>query len=178
MVHYRRNFIPGGTFFFTVTLHDRRSTALIDHIALLRTAFRTTHSERPFVTDAIVILPDHLHAILTLPPGDSDFSDRWRRIKGSFTRSVVATGAPISRNNRGEYSLWQKRFWEHTIRDERDFERCADYVHFNPVKHRLATSPSDWAFSSLHRYVRAGILSPDWGGDGSADTSNFGERKD
>jgi len=160
MVHYRRNFVPGGTYFFTVTLDDRSSSALIDHIALLRTAFRKTRSERPFFTDAIVILPDHLHAILTLPPG------------------VVATGAPISRDHRGEYSLWQKRFWEHTIRDERDFERCADYVHFNPVKHQLATSPSAWPFSSLHRYVRAGILAPDWGGDGCVDTTNFGERRD
>jgi putative transposase len=113
-----------------------------------------------------------------LPPGDSDFSDRWRRIKGSFTRSVLATGAQVSRDHRGEYSLWQKRFWERTIRDERDFERCADYVHFNPVKHRLATSPSDWPFSSLHRYVRAGILPPDWGGGGGTDTDNFGERRD
>lgn len=86
--------------------------------------------------------------------------------------------APIARNYRGEYSLWQKRFWEHTIRDERDFERCADYIHFNPVKHPLLTSPSDWRFSSLHRYGREGILPPDLGGDGRADTANFGERKD
>jgi putative transposase len=107
MVHYRRNFVPGGTFFFTVTLDDRSSSALIDHAALLRAAFRKTRSERPFVTDAIVILPDHLHAILTLPPGDPDFSDRWRRIKGSFRRSVRATGAQVSRDHRGEYSLWQ-----------------------------------------------------------------------
>jgi putative transposase len=176
MVHYRRNFLPGGTFFFTVTLNDRKSSALVDHVALLRSAFRKTQSERPFVTDAIVILPDHLHAILTLPPGDADFSDRWRRIKGGFTRSVTATGAPISRDHRGEYSLWQKRFWEHTIRDEGDFERCADDVHFNPVKHRLVTSPFDWPFSSLHRYVR--VLAPDWGGDGRSDMANFGERKD
>jgi putative transposase len=84
----------------------------------------------------------------------------------------------ISRDRRGEYSLWQKRFWELTIRDERDFERCADYVHFNPGKHQLVKSPSDWPFSSLHSYVRAGILPPDWGGGGSTDTNNFGERKD
>ena len=178
MVHYRRNFLPGGTFFFTITLDDRKSSTLIDHVELLRAAFRETQGERPFVIDAIVILPDHLHAILTLPAGDSDFSDRWRRIKGSFTRSVLATGAQISRDHRGEYSLWQRRFWEHTIRDDSDFERCANYVHFNPVKHRLVTSPSDWPFSSLHRYIRAGILPSDWGGDGSADTGNFGERRD
>jgi putative transposase len=135
MVQYRRNYVPGGTFFFTVTLDDRRSSVLVDHVALLRAAFRKTRGERPFAIDAIVILPDHLHAIMTLPPGDSDFSDRWRRIKGAFTRGVVATGVAVSRDHRSEYNLWQKRFWEHTIRDDGDFERCADYIHFNPVKH-------------------------------------------
>jgi putative transposase len=118
MVRYRRNFVPGGAFFFTVTLDDRRSSALVDHVALLRAAFRKTRTERPFVVDAIVVLPDHLHAIMTLPPDDSDFSDRWRRIKGTFTRSIVAAGVPISRDHRGEYALWQKRFWEHTIRND------------------------------------------------------------
>jgi putative transposase len=177
MVRYRRNFVPGGMFFFTVTLGDRRSSVLVDHIECLRDAFRKTRSERPFATEAIVILPEHLHAILTLPPGDADFSDRWRRIKGDFTRNVSAAGVPISRDHRGEYSLWQKRLWEHTIRDERDFERCADYIHFNPVKHRLVTSPSDWPFSSLHRYARAGILPRDWAGNGQADATNFGERE-
>src|SRR3984893_9425811 len=137
MVRYRRNFVPGGTFFFTLTLDDRRSSVLVDHVALLRAAFRKTRGAQPFALDAVVGLPDHLHAIMTLPPGDSDFSGRWRRIKGAFTRSVVASGVPVSRDHRGEYALWQKRFWEHTIRDEHDFERCTDYVHFNPVKHRL-----------------------------------------
>ena len=176
MVHYRRNLIPGGTFFFTVTLNDRKSSALIDHVALLRSAFRTTQSERSFVIDAIVILPDHLHAILTLPPSDSDFSDRWRRIKGNFTRSVVATGTPIFVRSSERILSLAKAFL--AIRDERDFERCADYIHFNPVKHRLVTSPSDWPSSSLHRYVRAGVLPPDWGGDRRVDTANFGERKE
>jgi len=178
MVRYRRNFVPGGMFFFTVTLDDWRSSVLVDHIERLCAAFRKTRSERLFAIEAIVILPDHLHAILTLPPGDSDFSDRWRRIKGHFTRSAVAAGVAVSRNHRGEYSLWQKRFWEHTIRDDQDFERCADYVHFNPVKHRLVSSPSDWPFSSLHRYARAGILARDWGGSGQAEAANFGERED
>ena len=177
MVRYRRNFVPGGTFFFTLTLHDRRSSALVDHVALLRAAFRNTRSERPFAIDAIVILPDHLHTILTLPPDDPDFSNRLRRIKGRFTRSVVAEGVAVSSDHRGEYSLWQKRFWEHTIRDDRDFERCVDYIHYNPVKHRLTSTPSEWPFSSLHRYVRAGILVQDWGGNGDADDGNFGERK-
>ena len=178
MVRYRRNFVPGGMFFFTVTLNDRRSSALVDHVALLRAAFRITRGKRPFAIDAIVILPDHLHAIMTLPPGDPDFSGRWRRIKSVFTRSVVAAGVPVSRNNRGEYSLWQRRFWEHTVRDDGDFERCADYIHFNPVKHRLVTSPGAWPFSSLHRYVRAGLLPCDWGGGGRVDDANFGERGD
>jgi putative transposase len=178
MVRYRRNFVPGGTFFFTLTLDDRRSSALVDHVALLRAAFRTTRSERPFSIDAIVILPDHLHTILTLPPNDPDFSNRLRRIKGRFTRSVVAAGVPISSDHRGEYSLWQKRFWEHTIRNDRDFERCVDYIHYNPVKHRLVSAPSEWSFSSLHRYVRAGMLANDWGGNGYADDRNFGERGD
>ena len=178
MVLYRRNFLPGGTFFFTVTLDDRRSSALVDHVALLRAAFRKTRGEQPFSIDAIAVLPDHLHAIMTLPPGDSDFSGRWRRIKGAFTRSVVASGVPVSRDHRGEYALWQMRFWEHTIRDEHDFERCTDYVHFNPVKHRLVLSPAAWPFSSVHRYVRAGVLARDWGGVGLADNANFGERGD
>jgi putative transposase len=149
---------------------------LVDHVALLRDAFRKTRGERPFVIDAIVILPDHLHVVMTLPPGDSDFSGRWRRIKGRFTRNVVAAGMPVSRDDRGEYALWQRRFWEHTVRDNADFERCADYIHFNPVKHRLVTSPGAWPFSSLHRYVRVCALPGDWGGDGCANDANFGER--
>jgi putative transposase len=178
MVRYRRNFLPGGTFFFTVAVEDRRSSVLIDHVASLRAAFRTTRDKKPFVIDAIVILPDHLHTIMTLPDGDSDFPDRWRQIKSNFTRSVAATGLPISQNHRGEYALWQKRYWEHTIRDEADFERCADYIHFNPVKHGLVASPADWPHSSLHRYVRDGILPHDWGGEGSMKDGNFGERGD
>jgi putative transposase len=111
-----------------------------------------------------------------LPSGDSDFSGRWKAIKAAFTRSIITTGATIPRDDRGEYLLWQRRFWEHTIRDDQDFERCANYVHFNPVKHRLASTPVEWPFSSLHRYVRAGILPRDWGGDYRADNTGFGER--
>lgn len=177
MVRYRRNFVPGGTFFFTLTLADRRSSLLVDRVGLLRSAFRSVWERRPFAVDAIVILPDHLHAILTMPPGDSDFSGRWKAIKARFTRSIVASGAEISCDHRGEYLLWQRRFWEHTIRDADDFERCTNYIHFNPVKHRLVSTPGEWLFSSLHRYVRAGILPRDWGGgDDPPDMSSFGER--
>jgi putative transposase len=179
MVRYRRNFVPGGTFFFTVTLDDRRSSALVDHVGLLRAAFRKMRREQPFLVDAIVVLPDHLHAVMTLPPGDSDFSGRWRRIRGLFTRSIMAAGVPVSRDYRGEYALWQKRFWEHTIRDDHDFERCADYIHFNPVKHGLVSSPAAWPFSSLYRYIRAGVLAQDWGGNSAVnDNAGFGERAD
>ena len=178
MVRYRRNFVPGGTFFFTVTLADRRSSMLVDHVGLLRAAFRSTRDRKSFAVDAIVVLPDHLHAILTLPPGDSDFSGRWKAIKAKFTHSVIAIGATVPRDHRGEYLLWQRRFWEHTIRDDHDFERCANYIHFNPVKHRLVSTPSEWPFSSLHRYVRAGILPRDWGGEDPRDAASFGERSE
>ncbi|WP_314950409.1 REP-associated tyrosine transposase [Bradyrhizobium cosmicum] len=175
MVRYRRNFVPGGSYFFTATLNDRRSSALVDHIDKLRAAFRATRAERPFTVDAIVILPDHLHVIMTLPEGDADFPGRWRRIKSLFTHRLAASGASISRNRRGEFALWQRRFWEHTIRGETDFERCADYIHYNPVKHGLVASPVDWPYSSLHRYVRVDILPADWGGVGEIN-GNFGER--
>ena len=177
MVRYRRNFVPGGSYFFTVTLNDRKSFALVDHVEYLRNAFRITRTERPFAFDAIVILPDHLHVIMTLPDNDADFPGRWKRIKSIFTHRLAASGSPISRNHRGEFALWQRRFWEHTVRDETDFERCADYIHFNPVKHGLVASPIDWRYSSLHRYVRAGLLPGDWGGAGEIN-GNFGERGD
>ena len=139
MVRYRRNFVPGGSYFFTVTLADRRSSALVDHVAALRAAFRAGRRERPFAIDAIAILPDHLHAILTLPPGDADFSGRWRRVKGHFSSHMIASNAAVKRHPNGKFALWQRRFWEHTIRDEDDFARHVDYIHFNPVKHGLVS---------------------------------------
>jgi putative transposase len=174
VVGYRRNFIPGGTFFFTVTLADRRSTLLTTSVAQLRTAFRTVRSERPFDIDAIVILPDHLHAVWTLPDGDADFPLRWRRIKTVFTRAVIASGATFKPRDGGGRILWQRRFWEHTIRDAGDFSRHVDYVHYNPVKHGYVANPLDWPHSSLHRFVRNGILPPDWG-KVAGDDDGFGE---
>src|SRR2546423_14996399 len=163
MVYYRRSLVPGGTFFFTVPIADRRSSILIENVSLLRHAFRTTRRERSFTIDAIVILPDHLHAVMTLPEGDADFSGRWRRIKGLFTRRIIAAGSAIQRDRRGEYALWQKRFWEHAIRGETGLVRRIDYIHYNPVKHGLATRVSVWPYSSFHRYVWQGWLAPDWG---------------
>lgn len=176
MVRYRRNFVPGGTYFFTVTLADRRSTALVDHVTALRAAFRSAVHERPFSIDAIVILPDHLHAILTLPETDIDFSGRWRRIKGHFSRHLISSGKPASRTPDGRLAIWQPRFWEHTIRDDHDYERHVDYIHFNPIKHGLVTRVGDWPHSSFHRYVRDGLLPHDWAGLVRASRGNFGER--
>jgi len=177
MVRYRRNYVAGGTYFFTVTLDDRASSALVDHIGALRMAFRSARQERPFEIDAIVVLPDHLHAIWTLPDGDSDFPSRWKRIKSHFTRELLSTGMPLPRHGNGESALWQRRFWEHTIRDDRDFERHVDYIHFNPVKHGLVARVCDWPHSSFHRYVRQGLLPNDWAGDVDEATMNFGERR-
>jgi len=178
MVAYPRNFVPGGTYFFTVVLENRRSSLLVDKIASLRLAFRVARAERPFKLDLIVILPDHLHAVMTLPDGDSDFSGRWRRIKTVFSRQVVAEAVPVSQNRRGEYALWQRRFWEHTVRDDTDFARHIDYIHYNPVKHGLIARVTDWLHSSFHRYVRNGLLPPDWGGTSVVADGAFGERLD
>lgn len=177
MVHYRRNRLAGGKFFFTVTLMDRRSTALIDHVADLRTAFRLARRERPFCLDAIVVLPDHLHAVFTLPPGDSDFSGRWRRIKGHFSSALIQKDVPLGRHPNGDLALWQRRFWEHTIRDDDDFARHVDYIHFSPVKHGRVRRVGEWRHSSFHRYVSGGILPSDWAGDTADLKSDFGEPK-
>jgi putative transposase len=162
MVLYRRNRVAGGTYFFTVTLRDRSSDVLVRHVGLLRNTFRTVRAERPFTIDAIVILPDHLHAVLTLPDGDADYSGRWRAIKSNFTHELRLAGMLLTPDKRGEYRLWQRRFWEHTIRDDTDFQRHVDYIHWNPVKHGLTEHVADWPHSSFHKYVRQGLLPLGW----------------
>jgi REP-associated tyrosine transposase len=176
MVLYRRNFVPGGTYFFTVTLSDRRSNLLVENVDALRDAFRTARDERPFEIEAIVVLPDHLHAIMKLPADDANFAGRWRRIKGHFSTGLLYAGVQLRRDSNGELALWQRRYWEHTIRDEDDFARHVDYVHFNPVKHGYVQRVSDWPHSSFHRYVRAGFLPGDWAGDAGESAGAFGER--
>jgi len=177
MVRYRRNYVPGGTYFFTVTLADRRSTMLVDRVDALRGAFRAAKAAAPFGIDAIVVLPDHLHAVLCLPEGDADYPNRWRRIKGYFTSAVIAGGLAHVPDAKGEYRIWQRRYWEHTIRDEDDLARHVDYIHINPVKHGLVACVADWPYSSFHRYVRDGHLSKDWGGSVTVDAEGFGERE-
>jgi putative transposase len=150
MTNYRRHFVSGGSYFFTVNLAERRLRLLTEHIDTLRAAFRYARIRHPFGIDAIIVLPDHLHAIWTLPDGDSDFSLRWRLIKASFSRGLPSEEAVSpSRSSKGERGIWQRRYWELRLRDEDDFRGHADYIHFNPVKHghvvRLGLYPEDWA---------------------------------
>ncbi|MBL8311351.1 MAG: transposase [Burkholderiales bacterium] len=162
MVAYRRNFVAGGTYFFTVTLRDRRSRLLVERIDDLRAAYDRVRGERPFTTDAIVVLPDHLHCVWTLPPDDADYSGRWKAIKARFTSACRRAGVVLDRDDAGACDLWQRRYWEHTIRDARDFENHVNYIHYNPVKHGHAKVPSGWSHSSFHRFVHDGLLPPDW----------------
>ncbi|MGE5271624.1 MAG: REP-associated tyrosine transposase [Thiohalocapsa sp.] len=175
MTSYRRNIVPGATYFFTVNLADRRSRLLVDEIDALRAAFRTTRARHAFTLDAITVLPDHLHAIWTLPPGDSDFATRWNSIKGTFSRRLPRVEpVSISRKSRRERGIWQRRYWEHTIRDDDDFARHADYIHFNPVKHGYVEHVADWPCSSFHRFVQLGLYPMDWAA--STHDGKFAER--
>ena len=164
MTNYRRARVPGGTYFFTVNLADRRSRLLVDRIDDLRAALRHVRSRHPFAIDAMVVLPDHLHAVWTLPPGDADHSLRWRLLKSGFSRRVPHDERRgVSRVGKGERGVWQRRYWEHLIRDEDDLQRHVDYVHFNPVKHGHAGRVADWPYSTFHRELAAGRLPRDWG---------------
>lgn len=176
MVLYRRSRIANAPYFLTMTLRDRRSSLLVDHIALLREAFRDVRQRQPFETLAIVVLPEHLHWLCALPENDADFSTRVRLIKRGFTVRLLAAGLALRRDARGEYRLWQRRFWEHTIRDDEDLRRHVDYIHYNPVKHGLVVAVRDWPHSSFHRFVRRGLLNADWGGAAvTAPEGGFGE---
>jgi len=177
MPNYRRAFVPGGCWFFTINLLDRRSSLLTDRIDALRDATARTRQRFPFHIDAFVVLPDHLHAVWTLPEGDTDFSVRWRWIKIRFARSIPKQEwlSPV-RRARGERGIWQRRFWEHLIRDERDYARHVEYCYINPLKHALVTRVRDWPHSSFHRDVRAGIFPDDWAGEIDP-PGEFGERR-
>lgn len=176
MPNYRRAFVPGGCWFFTVNLLDRRQTLLVDHIAILREAVAATRQNYNFTIHAFVILPDHLRAIWSLPSGDHDFSTRWRLIKTRFAKALPKeerlTATRAARNERG---IWQRRFWEHLIRDDADYSRHVEYCYINPLKHRLVSSVSDWPYSSFHRDVRDGLFPPDWAGVTDV-VGEFGER--
>ena len=176
MPDYRRNRVPGGTFFFTVNLLDRRSDLLVRRMEALRQAVRQVRHRAPFRIEAWVVLPDHMHWLWTLPGGDDDFSGRWRAIKTAFSKALPAREPrTTAMTARGERGIWQRRYWEHTIRDDRDFAAHFDYIHFSPVKHRLAEHPHDWPHSSFHRCVAKGLYPAGWAA-GDAEPQQAGER--
>ncbi len=166
MVNYRRYKFLGATCFFTVVLKDRQATTLTDHIDLFRKVVKRAQVIYQFEIKAMVVLPDHFHAIWELHDDSDDYSKILRFIKKIFTAEVVKTHKELTRNYRGEYNLWQRRFWDHVIRDERDYENHVNYIHYNPVKHGLVERVLDWPYSTFHRYVKQGILPRNWCADG------------
>jgi putative transposase len=164
MPNYRRYRVLGGTYFFTVNLLERRQDTLVRHIDSLRAAVRKTRHERPFHIDAWVVLPDHMHCIWTLPPDDDDFSNRWKAIKIRFVQALPRTERRSKvRVAKGERAIWQRWFWEHTIRDERDYEKHVDYIHLNPLKHGYVKRVIDWPHSTFSPLCCGGGLLPaDW----------------
>ncbi len=166
-MRYRRVKVNGGTYFFTVVTYQRSGILCeMENVQLLRNSFKTVMEKHPFTIDAMVVLPDHLHCIWTLPPDDSDYSKRWRLIKASFSRQcnekykqrIISE----SRKNKKELAVWQRRFWEHLIRDDKDLKQHVEYIHYNPVKHGYVKTPKEWRFSSFHSYVRNGFRNIDW----------------
>jgi putative transposase len=168
MPEYRRMQAPGGTFFLTLVTYGRaplfRAATAVE---LLRNVMAGVRSERPFEILGAVILPDHLHFLWELPPNDTDFSSRAGLIKARFTKALLggaAAGTPEcpSRLRHRERAVWQRRFWEHTIRDDEDLDAHMDYIHYNPVKHGVAACAHAWPYSSFHRWVRSGACAVDW----------------
>ncbi|MFH1893475.1 MAG: transposase [Candidatus Zixiibacteriota bacterium] len=169
MSRYARSWIRGGTFFFTVVTGSREKLFLQESCRkLLRDAYAGVARDRPFETLAICLLPEHLHCIWSLPEGDLDYPIRWKLIKEWFSKACLreGIGEPTrsdSKVRRGERGIWQRRYWEHTVRDEKDFARLCDYIHFNPVKHGLVKCPHEYPYSSFHRFVSEGMFSSSWG---------------
>lgn len=160
-MRYRRSQAGGATFFFTVVTYNRNKILCLDeNTELIKDAFAMVKHDHPFKIEAFVMLPDHIHCIWKLPNGDMDFSTRWMLIKSYFTRrcnNPYKSKQTESRINKREQYVWQRRFWEHQIRDEKDFKSHVDYIHYNPVKHKLVTSPKDWPYSTFKRYLKTGI---------------------
>ncbi len=163
MSRYKRNYVEGGTYFFTLNLLERHKTLLIDYIDALRESVASVKRKRPFYIDAWVVLPDHLHAVWTLPEGDADYSSRWREIKKSFSKNIPP-GEYLSpvRLKKGERGIWQRRFWVHTILSDEDYRHHIDYIHLNPLKHGLVKRVRDWPYSSFHRAVKMNLYANDW----------------
>ena len=170
MSDYRRWFVPGGTFFITVVTYARRPLLTSDHARLfLRNAIASVRERHPLKLLANVLLPDHWHLVIQLPSGDEGYSLRMKQIKAEFSDEWLAAGLPEatvtkSQRKRGDRGIWQPRFWEHTVRDEDDLERCVDYIHWNPRKHELVDRAADLPWSAFHRFVRRGQYDINWGG--------------
>jgi len=185
MSNYLRYFQQGGIYFFTVVTHRRRRLFYKTSARLcLRQAIEKVQAEQPFEILGFVLLPDHLHCLWKLPQNDINYSKRWGRIKIEFSRSWLTLGGKeisvsSSRKQRCERGIWQRRFWEHLIRDREDFANHMDYIHFNPVKHNLVSCPHLWEYSSFHRWINEGAYSKDWYCNCSRtkqDTPYFGNR--
>jgi putative transposase len=174
MPNYRRSLVPGATYFFTIALADRGSELLTREIDKFRAAYGATQAAHPFDTIAICVLPEHLHAIWTLPENDCDYALRWRLIKGRFSAGLPAQARGSSKAAKREKGIWQRRYWEHQIRDEDDLARHVDYIHYNPVKHGWVQQVKDWRHSSFHRSVQRGDLPASWASVAAPD-GLFGE---
>ena len=176
MTDYRRHRVAGGTYFFTVAIAQRNRNLLVQHVEILRRAMKADKLRAPFTLLAMVVLPDHLHAVWQLPDDDAAYSERWRRIKAAFSKEIRSDErVSESRRAKGERGIWQRRFWEHTIRDDEDLQRHVDYVHFNPVKHGYARSAAEWPHSTFAEFVRRGVYPPDWAAPGIDDGMQYGE---
>jgi putative transposase len=162
MMDYRRCYQPGGSYFFTVVTADRRPL-LVEHVDRLRAAFHHGMKRHPFTIEGIVIMPDHLHTLWRLPEGDPNFSVRWMVIKRKFSAGLEVEGVNQSRRAKREKGVWQRRFWEHCIRDADDWRGHLDYIHNNPVKHGYCLTPAEWPYSSFGRAVEQGLYTADWG---------------
>lgn len=168
MPNYRRVFIKGGTYFFTVVTFERNPIFLNKTaISQLQLCVEIVRHTLPFTVEAFVVLPDHLHSIWTLPSDDDDYSVRWKMIKSSFSRICQPNNniTNISRLKKGERGVWQRRFWEHVIRNEEDYNAHCDYIHYNPVKHGLVKAPDEWEFSSYHTFTQQGYYEVNWGNE-------------
>ena len=175
-MRYRRAIVPGATYFFTVNLQNRKSNLLIKKIDVLRYVFKKVQQKHPFYIDAIVILPDHWHMVMTLPTDDCNYALRLSQIKSTFSRQIEPNELMSnSRQKKRERGIWQRRYWEHLIKDPTDYEHHINYIHYNPVKHKYITKPSDWPYSSIHRFIHEGILNSAWGDSERFDHCGFGE---
>ena len=165
-MQYRRTDITGASYFFTANLAEWHKRLLVEHIDVLRQAVKLAQQRHPFEIDAIVILPDHIHTLWTLPEGDKDYPTRWMLIKTAFSRQIKnGERRNQSRVAKRERGIWQRRYWEHLIRDEQDYLRHVEYIHYNPVKHGYATKATQWPYSSIHRYIKSGVIDEHWGAD-------------